>query len=84
MRRGDRVHATDGEIGKVEGLVVDAHGGHVTHVVLQEGHVWGRKDVAIPIGAVTRMDEGVTVSMSKHEIGALPAVDLVGQRGPNA
>ena len=26
--------------------------GHVTHVLLQEGHLWGRKDVAIPIGAV--------------------------------
>jgi sporulation protein YlmC with PRC-barrel domain len=77
VRRGDRVHATDGEIGKVEGLVVDGHGGHVTHVVLQEGHAWGRKDVAIPVGAVIRMDGGgISVSLSKHEIGALPAVDL--------
>ena len=46
------VHATDGEIGKVEGLVVEPAHGHVTHVLLQEGHLWGRKEVAIPIGAV--------------------------------
>jgi hypothetical protein len=26
--------------------------GHVTHVLLQEGHLWGRKEVAIPITAV--------------------------------
>jgi sporulation protein YlmC with PRC-barrel domain len=77
VRRGDPVHATDGEVGKVEGLVVDARAGHVTHVLLQEGHLWGRKDVAIPVGNITRMDGGgISVSMSKHEIGELPAVDL--------
>jgi sporulation protein YlmC with PRC-barrel domain len=78
VRRGERVHATDGEIGKVEGLVVAAQGGQVTHVLLQEGHLWGRKDVAIPVGAVTGIDdEGISVSMSKHEIDELPGVDLV-------
>lgn len=77
VRRGDRVHATDGEVGKVEGLVVDARAGHVTHVLLQEGHLWGRKDVAIPVGNITRIDgSGIAVSMSKHEIGELPAIDL--------
>ena len=77
VRRGDPVHATDGEIGKVEGLVVSAKGGHVTHVLLQEGHLWGRKDVALPIGAVSRVDDGgITVSLSKHEIGELAPVGL--------
>jgi sporulation protein YlmC with PRC-barrel domain len=76
VRRGDRVHASDGEIGKVEGLVIEPAGGHVTHVLLQEGHLWGRKQVAIPMTAVAKMDEGVSVSLSKREIEALPAVDL--------
>ena len=77
VRRGDPVHATDGEIGKVEGLVVDTGAGHVTHVLLQEGHLWGRKDVAIPVGNVARMDKGgISVSLSKHDIGELPEVDL--------
>ena len=52
VRRGESVHATDGEIGKVEGLVVDPAHGHVTHVLLKEGHLWGRKQVTIPIAAV--------------------------------
>ena len=52
--------------------------GHVTHVLLQEGHLWGRKQVAIPVSAVQRIDDGVTVSLTKHEIESLPAVDLVG------
>lgn len=76
VRRGDRVHAADGEIGKVEGLVIEPESGHVTHVLLQEGHLWGRKQVAIPIGAVTRMEEGISVSLTKHEIEELPPVEL--------
>ena len=35
-----------------------ARDGHVTHVLLEEGHLWGRKQVAIPISAVARMDGG--------------------------
>ncbi len=76
VRRGAPVHATDGEIGKVEGLVVDPEHGHVTHVLLQEGHLWGRKQVAIPIGAVGRLDAGIRVNLTKGEIEELPAVDL--------
>jgi len=56
--------------------VIEPTGGHVTHIVLQEGHLWGRKQVAIPITAVVNMDDGVSVSLSKQEIEALPAVDL--------
>jgi sporulation protein YlmC with PRC-barrel domain len=52
VRRGQGVQATDGEIGKVQGLVIDPRNHHVTHVLLEEGHLWGRKEVAIPITAV--------------------------------
>jgi sporulation protein YlmC with PRC-barrel domain len=76
VRRGDPVQATDGEIGKVEGLVVEPTGGHVTHVLLQEGHLWGRKQVAIPMTAVEKLKDGISVTLSKQEIEALPAVDL--------
>jgi hypothetical protein len=44
VRRGEHVHATDGDIGRVQGLVIDPSDHHVTHVLLQEGHLWGRKD----------------------------------------
>ncbi len=76
IRRGDRVHASDGEIGRVEGLVVDPRQGHVTHVLLQEGHLWGRKEVAIPIGSIERLADEISVHMTKHEIGELPAVGV--------
>jgi hypothetical protein len=76
VRRGDRVHATDGEIGHVEGLVVDPRNHHVTHVLLQEGHLWGRKEVAIPIGAVTAADDGIRLNLAKDDVRDLPPVDI--------
>jgi sporulation protein YlmC with PRC-barrel domain len=76
IRRGVHVHATDGTIGQVEGLVIDAANDRVTHVLLQEGHLWGRKQVAIPIGAVTGVADGISLSMSKREVEDLPAVEI--------
>jgi sporulation protein YlmC with PRC-barrel domain len=76
VRRGDHVHATDGNIGKVQGLVIDRKNGQVTHVLLQEGHLWGRKEVAIPIGAVTGTGDGIKLSITKDQVRDLPPVDL--------
>src|SRR5260370_27402150 len=67
VRRGEHVHATDGEIGQVQGLVIDRRNHHVTHVLLQEGHLWGRKEVAIPIGAVTGVADGIRLNITKHQ-----------------
>jgi hypothetical protein len=76
VRRGEHVHATDGAIGHVEGLVIDPRNHHVTHVLLQEGHLWGRKEVAIPIGAVTGTDDGIRLSLSRRQVAELPPVDV--------
>jgi sporulation protein YlmC with PRC-barrel domain len=76
VRRGEQVHATDGDIGRVEGLVIDPSDHHVTHVLLQEGHLWGRKEVAIPISAVTRVDSGIRLSITKQEVQDLPRVEV--------
>ena len=76
VRRGEQVHATDGAIGRVEGLVIDPSDHHVTHVLLQEGHLWGRKEVAIPISAVTGVDNGIRLSITKQEVQDLPRVEV--------
>jgi sporulation protein YlmC with PRC-barrel domain len=81
VRRGEPVHATDGSIGRVHGLVIDPRSRHVTHVLLGEGHLWGRKEVAIPISAVTGVDDGIQLSLSKEEVADLPPVDLDRQDG---
>jgi sporulation protein YlmC with PRC-barrel domain len=76
VRRGESVRASDGEIGQVEGLVIDPSDRHVTHVLLQEGHLWGRKQVAIPIAAVTKVAGYVEVDLTKQQVHALRPVDL--------
>jgi sporulation protein YlmC with PRC-barrel domain len=76
VRRGEPVHATDGSIGRVHGLVIDPRNRHVTHVLLGEGHLWGRKEVAIPISAVTSVDDGIQLSLSKQDVADLPPVDI--------
>ena len=76
VRRGDPVHATDGDIGRVQGLVIDPRSRHVTHVLLQEGHLWGRKEVAIPITAVVGTSDGIRLKIAKQEVQDLPPVDI--------
>ena len=77
VHRGLTVCATDGEIGQVQGLVVEPSGHHVTHVLLQEGHMWGHKEVAIPIGAVTKIGTLlIHLSLTKHQVKDLPPVDV--------
>ncbi len=75
VRRNERVYASDGEIGRVEGLVIDPRSHHVSHVLLQEGHLFGRRDVTIPIGAVTGVEDGVHLSITKQQAENLPVVN---------
>jgi hypothetical protein len=81
IQRGEPVHAVDGHIGHVEGLVIQPHNHHVSHVLLQEGHIWGRKVVAIPISAVDKIDDGIRLTLTKDEVGALPPIDVDGFSG---
>jgi sporulation protein YlmC with PRC-barrel domain len=69
---GEPVHATDGEIGHVQGFLVDPDSRRLTHVLLREGHLWGRKEVAIPASAVTGVQNGIRLNISKQEVEHLP------------
>ena len=76
VRRDLTACATDGEIGQVRGLIVEPGGHYVTHVLLQEGHGWGHKDVAVPISAVTKIGTLlIHLSLTKHQVKGLPSVD---------
>jgi hypothetical protein len=72
VRPGDRVHAVDGEIGRVRGFLVNPGDDRVTHVLLQQGHLWGRREIAIPVSAVTGFDAGVRLNITKEQVGNLP------------
>ena len=75
VERGEPVHAVDGEIGRVEGLLVDPDNHRVTHVLLQEGHLWGRKKVSIPVSAVTGVENGIQLSLTRKQVEDLPPAD---------
>jgi hypothetical protein len=47
---------------------------HGEHVLLQEGHLWGRKEVAIPVSAVSGVDDGIRLTITRKQVGDLPPV----------
>ena len=73
VRRGTRVEATDGYIGHVSEFAVNPENGHITHLVIREGHLRGKKEVIIPVSAMgdTREDT-VFLKLDKHQVEALP------------
>ena len=72
IRRASAVTSSNGEhLGHVDGFVVDGEG-HIAHLVLEQGHLWGKREIAIPIGAVARtQSDEVVLSWSTDEVGAL-------------
>jgi sporulation protein YlmC with PRC-barrel domain len=77
IHRGESIHAADGEIGRVQGFVVDPSDRRLTHVLLGEGHLWRKKTVSIPIELVARVEGGVHVALTKDQVRDLPTVNLV-------
>ena len=77
VHRGTRVEATDGYIGNVDEFVVNPENGHITYLVMREGHLWGKRDVVVPLSALgeTREDT-VFLNLAKHEIESLPTFSM--------
>jgi sporulation protein YlmC with PRC-barrel domain len=71
-RRGDHVHATDGDIGQLAAIRIDPDTRQVTHVLVREGRVLAHKDVAVPFDKVTGFGDGISVSLTRQQIRDLP------------
>lgn len=77
IQRGFRVLATDGFVGRVDDFLIDPLDRTITHLILLEGHLWGKKDVTIPIEQIDRIEEdAIYLKLTKDEVGALPTVQL--------
>jgi sporulation protein YlmC with PRC-barrel domain len=77
IRRGARVEATDGHVGRVDEFLVDPTNGYITHLVLREGHLWGQKDVTIPVSQIDHIEEdSVYLKLDKHSIEMLPTIPV--------
>jgi len=55
IRRGAVVEATDGFVGYLGEFLVDPESGQLTHLVLQEGHGWGKREVTLPLSVIDEM-----------------------------
>jgi len=74
LRRASSIVTADGRyLGGLEGFRLD-DGGQITEVVLDEGHLWRRRRVTIPVGAVQDVEtDALTVRLSEAEVKALPS-----------
>ena len=79
---GMHIEASDGNVGKLDELVLDPKSGDITHLQMREGHLWGKKDVAIPVSAVDFVDEDtIYLKLVKEDVKALPAVSVKRKAG---
>jgi sporulation protein YlmC with PRC-barrel domain len=77
LRRGTAVEASDGRVGRIDEFLVDPTNDYITHLIMREGHLWGQKDVTIPVSAIDRIEEDVVyLKLNKEEIAALPAIPV--------
>jgi sporulation protein YlmC with PRC-barrel domain len=71
IRRASEVKSSDGQrLGHVDGFLIDVDD-QITHLVLERGHLWGRREVAIPIGSVSRVVTDSVVGTSHKRTRSL-------------
>ncbi len=69
IKRGTAVFAKDGRIGRVDDILVDPANGHVTHIILREGHLWGAKEVTVGVEHIKAIeDDRITLKASKDQV----------------
>ena len=77
IRRGADVEATDGRVGRVDEFLINPENNAITHLVLREGHLWGQKNITIPLSQIDHIEENtVWLKLDKQSIEALPAIPI--------
>jgi len=77
IRKGTNVEASDGSVGQVDGFLIEPANGFITHIVLRQGHLWGQRDVTIPVSEIIYFtDDDVYLKLDKQSIAALPAIPI--------
>lgn len=73
LEHGDAVEATDGQAGRIDDFLMDPKTSRISHLVMREGHLWGARDVTIPVAYIERLENHtVYLNLSKDQIAALP------------
>jgi len=72
------IHARNGDIGHVEGLLVDVHTWAVRYIVVNTSNWWMGHQVALPvkvIESVNWLDATLTLSLTREAVKAAPPYD---------
>jgi len=77
IRPGAEVYARDGRVGKVDEFLVSPKDGKITHLILQEGHLWGKVHIMIPVSMIDHIGfESVYLTMTKEAVSELPTIPI--------
>jgi sporulation protein YlmC with PRC-barrel domain len=77
VRRGARVRATDGRVGRVDEFVVDPDSGYITHLCLRREHFLGDTQVCIPVSDIDEIKEkSVRLKVDIAAIESLPSMPV--------
>ncbi|ACK73202.1 hypothetical protein PCC7424_4845 [Gloeothece citriformis PCC 7424] len=77
VHRGAEVWATDGQVGRVDEFLVEPKRGHITHLIMKEGHLWMTKTIAIPLKAIEKMEEEtVYLKLDKKAVESFPEINV--------
>lgn len=78
LTSGAHIHTSNGrQVGQLDGFLTDPNTGQITHLILRKGHVWGQKDVTIPVAQIDHIGEdSVYLKLDKLSISALPATPV--------
>ncbi len=77
IRRGARVNAIDGPVGKVDEFLIDPANTQITHLIMREGHLWGKREVTSPVSQIDHFkEETVFLRLTKEDIEKLPSVPV--------
>ena len=73
---GQHAHATDRDVGHVQGIAVDPDTGRVTSVLLRTGHLLSHKAVLVPRSAVAEVSaDGFHLNITAQQVHDLPPAD---------
>jgi hypothetical protein len=71
LHQGAHVNATDGKVGTVDELLLN-DSGQISHLVMHKGHLWGKKQVIVPLSAVDKVvDDTVYLKLDKATVSTL-------------
>jgi sporulation protein YlmC with PRC-barrel domain len=74
VRAKPPVRSRDGHhIGSVAEVLIDPVTGAITHLLLRHGHLFGRREVIIPVSAIASIDhDGVRLNLDRSVLDSLP------------